>query len=248
LALSSASNEIASSFYARILELYGNTDPALRFWTLSPLILQQMLEHFDADRHGMNLIIARCMPPAEQVGGKVRSLREYLALGTPPWPPGLQEGNLFLGAESLVGHAVSSCHVAVIQNVQQDQSFLPAQLAEHERSAAAFPLVLHARCAGCLLVSSTLPGFFRQSRLTIMKHYVQLLVLALPPDEFYEQDRIELQLMPAHALQHSHFSTFRQRVARLLAHSQTSQQRLTPQQAEQLARQQLEEELLQLCQ
>ena len=171
----------------------------------------------------MELLVVRCMPPSGQ-DQKIHSLREYVALGTSPWQTDLEERNLFLGAESLAGYAVSSCHTAVIQNLHQDHSFLPAQKEENERSAAAFPLMLASHIAGCLLVSSTQPQYFHRHRLAALKQYTNLLVLAFQTEEFYEPASIELHMMP----------------------SQRMQQSLTSQQAEHLARQQLEQELLQI--
>jgi hypothetical protein len=237
--------EIAASFYTHVLETYVATPPSLRFWTICPLILQHILDHLDPEQRGMELLVVRCMPPSGQ-DQKTHSLREYVALGTPPWQTDLEERNLFLGAESLAGYAVSSCHTAVIQNLQQDHSFLPAQQEENERSAAAFPLMLASHIAGCLLVSSTQPQYFHRLRVAVLKQYTNLLVLAFQTEEFYDPATIELHMMPSQRMQQPYFATFRQRVADVLAQAKARQQSLTSQQAEHLARQQLEQELLQL--
>jgi hypothetical protein len=242
-----APREIASAFYAQVLETYSTTALSLRFWSLCPLIFQQMLTHLDPDQLGMQLILARCMPPAAALKPQIRSLREYVAMGTPPWRTDLEERNQFLGSESLAGYAVSSCHSAVIQNVLADQSLLPAQKEEYERSAAALPLVQNARVAGCLLVSSTLPNAFTAARLAILKQYTHLLVLALQPEDFFAPEHIELRMMPPQHVQQSFLATLRQRIAVILTQAKASQQPLTNQQAEQLARHQLEEELIELA-
>src|SRR5713101_7185189 len=206
---------------------------------------QHVLEHLDPDQLGMELLVVRCTPPSGH-DNKIHSLREYVALGTAPWQSDLEERNLFLGAESLAGYAVSSCHTAVIQNIHQDHSFLPAQKEENERSAAAFPIMLASRIAGCLLVSSTQPYYFHRPRLTILKRYTNLLALAFQTEDFSDLASIELNMMPAQHIQRPYFATFRQRVADVLAQAKARQQSLTSQQAEQLARQQLEQELLQI--
>ncbi len=218
--------EIAASFYTHVLETYVATPPSLRFWSICPLILQHILEHLDPEQRGMELLVVRCMPPAGQ-DQKIHSLREYVALGTPPWQTDLEERNLFLGAESLAGYAVSSCHTAVIQNLQQDH-----RLASH--------------IAGCLLVSSTQPQYFHRPRLAVLKQYTNLLVLAFQTEEFYDPALIELHMMPSQRMQQPYFATLRQRVADVLAQARARQQSLTSQQAEHLARQQLEQELLQI--
>lgn len=239
--------EISASFYTGVLDAYIATAFPMRFWALCPLILQRVLEHLDPDQLGMELLIVRCMAPASHAGNKVRSLREYVALGTPPWRTNLEERSLFLGAESLAGYAISSCHTAVIQNTNQDPSFLPAQREEHERSAAAIPIVLASHIAGCLLISSTLPDYFNQHRIAILKRYTHLLVLAFQPEDFYDPVLIELNMMPAQHLQQPYVATFRQRVAAMVAQAKAGQRALTISQAEQLVRQQLEEELLRLA-
>jgi len=239
--------EIAASFYTAVLDTYIATALPMRFWALCPLILQRVLEHLDPEQLGMELLIVRCMTPACHAGNKVRSLREYVAIGTPPWRTNLEERSLFLGAESLAGYAISSCHTAVIQNTDQDSSFLPAQREENERSAAAMPIVLASHIAGCLLVSSALPDYFTPQRIAILKQYANLLVLAFQPQDFYDPGSIELHMMPAQHLQQPYVATLRQRVAALLAQAKAGQGSLTLVQAEQLVRQQLEEELLQLA-
>src|SRR5260370_26546815 len=237
--------EIARSFYTHVLDTYVATPPSLRFWSICPLILQHILEHLDPEQRGMELLVVRCMPPAGQ-DQKIHSLREYVALGTPPWQTDLEERNLFLGAESLADYAGSPCHTAVIQNLQQDHSFLPAQQEENERSAATFPLMLASHIAGCLLVSSTQPQYFHRPRLAVLKQYTNLLVLAFQTEEFYDPATIELHMMPSQRVQQPYFATFRQRVAAGLAQAKAMQQPLPSHHAEHLARQQLEQELLQI--
>ncbi len=236
--------EIASSFYRHVLDTYVATAPAMRFWSICPLILQHVLEHLDPDQLDMELLVVCCMPPSGY-GNKIHSLREYVALGTPlAEQPGREE---FVSGSRIPGRL---CRLilsyAVIQDIQQDRSFLPAQKEENERSAAAFPIMLASRIAGCLLVSSALSHYFHQLRVAVLKQYTNLLVLAFQTEDFYDLASIELNMVPAQHIQQSYFATFRQRVADVLAQAKARQQSLTSQQAEQLARQQLEQELLQI--
>src|SRR5258706_2535256 len=172
----------------------------------------------------MQLLLARGMPPAAALKPQIRSLREYVAMGTPPWRTDLEERNQFLGSESLVGHAVSSCHSAVIQNVLADQSALPAQKEEHERSAAALPIMQNARVAGCLLVSCARPNAFTAARLAILKQYTHLLVLALQPEYFFAPEHIELRIMPRQHVPPSFLASFRHRQAPILSQAKPTQQ------------------------
>src|SRR5229473_618160 len=114
------------------------------------------------------------------------------------------------------------------------------------RCTPPFPIMLASRIAGCLLVSSTQPYYFHRPRLTILKRYTNLLALAFQTEDFSDLASIELNMMPAQHIQRPYFATFRQRVADVLAQAKARQQSLTSQQAEQLARQQLEQELLQI--
>lgn len=236
--------EIPSTFYTRVLDAYTSTPPSARFWPICELILQQVLASLDPERLGMELVIVRCMPPSS--GNKIRSLRESVGLGTPPWRTDMEEKNLFLGAESLAGYVVLSNHFAVIHDINENHSFLPFQRTEHEKSAAAFPIMLASSIAGCFLLSSTQPYYFVQSRLMLIRNYTNLLVPVFGPEEFYEPERIELGTMPPQRVQEAYFSTFRQRVVDALMQAAIRQQPMTNQQAELLVRQQLEEELLQL--
>lgn len=56
--------------------------------------------------------------------GKVRSLRESMGVGTPPWPGDLEHQAMFLGAESLAGYVVTNCrqHAASSDQYWSDNS------------------------------------------------------------------------------------------------------------------------------
>lgn len=237
--------EISAAFYARVISTYTTTPPSLRFWSISRLILEQILKDLDPDRLGMEIIVARCMPPSA-ISNKIRSLREAIGLGTFPWRSQLEEKHLFLGAESLAGYVVAAGHFAVIEDISKDQSFLPFQVEGQEKSAAAFPIALASRLAGCLLFSSTQINYFIPSRCALMQSYSDLMALAFSPDESYEAQQIELRTMPPLNIQQPYFASFRQRVTDALTQTAISGQPMTNQQAEQVVRQRLEEELLQL--
>ncbi len=233
-----ASNEIPSEFYRRVFNAHAGTNPTLRYWSISSLILQQALSQLDPDRKGLAMTVVRCMHTSESK--KIRSLRESVGKGTPPWPSDLEQKGMFLGAESLAGYVVTTCHPAQIQNIFEDKS-LPAHSVEHEVSAAAHPLLYTGRIAGCVLISSTQPEYFiSQARNALIGEYANLLALAIEPEEFDDPRDIELMMMPSHAEQKKYFATFRQRVTQALM--TTSMNNL---QAEQHVWEHLEEELLQ---
>src|SRR5207302_1764603 len=86
-------------FYARLLQARASTSENLRFWSTCHLILQQALEQLDPERLGMSIWVVRCMPPSGPYN-KVRSLRESVGLGTPPWPGNMEQTAMFLGTRA----------------------------------------------------------------------------------------------------------------------------------------------------
>ncbi|WP_052889226.1 GAF domain-containing protein [Thermogemmatispora carboxidivorans] len=239
-----SSLEIPAAFYARIFRARATTTEAMRYWSLSNLILQQALGQLDPDHMGMAVRVVRCMPPKE---GKIRSLREWLGLGTHPWGGELEHKAMFLSAESLSGYVVSSCRPNAIQNIDEEHSLIPAHRDPHERSAAAHPILYAGRVAGCFLVSSTQPYYFlSQARLTLIQQYADLLALAFDPQEFYDPKDIELRVMPDQSIQRQYFMQFRRRVSEVMMEATRSGHSLNNLQAEQWVWQELEDKLLEL--
>jgi hypothetical protein len=96
-----ATDEIPSVFYDRVLQALAQLPKTLRIQSLFDLILQQAIEH--------------CSPP--KPGKPVRSLREGIGIGTPPWKRDLAQKSVFLGADSLSGAVVSRCRPLAIQSL-----------------------------------------------------------------------------------------------------------------------------------
>ena len=131
----------------------------------------------------MAITLVQCMPASSE--GKIRSLRESMGLGTPPWPGDLERQAIFLGAESLAGYVVTNCRQAAINDLRANTSFLPAYQTENEVSALAHPIMYANLIAGCLLLSSTQPNYFlSESRLALISDYAQLIALAFGPEQF----------------------------------------------------------------
>jgi transcriptional regulator with XRE-family HTH domain len=233
--------EIPSEFYARVHATYVTTHQNQLFWAISNLVLQQALGHLDPYQTGMALTIAQCMPPSP--GHKVRSLRERLGRGTPPWPFNLDEEAIFLGSESLVGYAVSKYHPVAIQDASEPGVF-PAHWTAWEHSAAALPIMRLNASAGCLLASSTQPEYFLPARQRLLQNYAILLVLAFTPQEFYEPQEIDLQPMPFYRTQKTVVSKFRQRLSSFMHQAQSKGRAINMLEAEQVVWQEIEEDLL----
>jgi GAF domain-containing protein len=238
-----AAPEIEYKFLLEVLETRATTSEIHRFWAISHLVLQHALRHLDPERLGMAIWVVRCMPPSS--GNSIRSLRESVGQGTPPWESDLEQEAMFLGAESLAGYVVATCRPATRQNLATDTSFIPAHRTEHEASATATPLLYTNRVAGCLLIASTQTNFFLSpARLSLVHGYGHLIALAFEPEEFYPPEHIGLSVMPSLEVQRASLATFRQRLQTILKESYRTAHPLTIVQAERIVWQQLEEELI----
>ncbi|HXZ04057.1 MAG TPA: GAF domain-containing protein [Ktedonobacteraceae bacterium] len=238
--------KIPSEFYIRVLRTRATIPQVLRFSSLCDLILQQALEQLDPNRVGIAVTVVRCMPPSANM--KIRSLRESVGRGTPPWESSLDQQAILLGAESLAGHAVSLGHLVVNMDLSEKQSLSPGYHGQWEESASAAPIMLEGKVSGCLLVSSSQPNYFQQSRQALIEGYADLLALAFDTVEFYDPGQIELGLVPFQEVQKLYLADFRQRLSELMIQATKNQQSLTIFQAEQIVWQQFEEELLGLPQ
>ena len=236
--------KIPSEFYMRVLRTRATIPKVLRFSSLCDLILQLALEQLDPQRIGLAIIIVRCMPPSRE--GKIRSLRESVGRGTPPWEGKLDQQAILLGAESLAGYSVTLGRPVVNQDLSESQNLAPGYHGLWEVSAAAAPIMLEGNIAGCLLVSSSQPNYFLPLRQTLVESYADLIALAFEPEEFYDVRNIELALVPFQEVQRSYLSGFRSRLNETMIHAQKTHQSLTIFEAEQLVWQQFEEELLRL--
>jgi hypothetical protein len=242
--IDTSEQEIPYKFIMDVLDARASIPDLLRFWSITRLVLQQALRQLDPDRVGMAITVVRCMPPRD---GKIRSLREGVGLGTPPWGGDLEEKALLLGAESLAGHVTVSCRLEHIGDLKSNKTFLPAYQVEHEVSAVACPIMYACRVAGCLLLSSTQLDYFApEARLSLVRGYTNLVSLAFNPDEFYDPEKIALHIMPPPDRQQEFFDGFRQRVLKRMQRSAVMEQRLASTEAEQQEWLQIEESLLNL--
>ena len=239
-----SSQEIPSAFYTGVLRAHATTPKQQRFWSICNLILQQAIGQLDSNQLGMEITVAQCMPPGN--APKVRSLRERAGRGTKPWSTNLEQRAMFLGIESLAGYALTTLRQLVIQDRSERQNLFPGSWVEHEESAVACPITCEGRVAGCLLASSTQPGYFLPFRQQLMQSYADLMVLAFVPEEFYALEEIELYPMPPTEVQVTHFSHLRQRISDVMLESYKNQRPINVLEAEQIVWQQIEKEFLDL--
>ena len=236
--------EIPSTFFVRVLDAYSRLPEVIRFDALCDMVMERMLKQLDPHRVGMEITLARCSPLSHE--GKVRTLREILGRGTPPWKEDIAPRALLLGSEALAGYVARIGHPLAIQSREGDESYYPAHWTPWEKSAMACPLLRGGRVAGCLVISSTRPGHFLEARQTLIHQFTQLIALVFESDEFYDFDSIELYRMPSHDVQQAYYATFRQRVNELLREAQRQEQSLSLGQAEMQVWHLIEEELAQV--
>jgi hypothetical protein len=239
-------DELDAAFFRQVLEVRATTQERLLFWTVCRQVLQHALRRLDRESVGLAITVAMCMPPAAATR-TIRSLREVMGLGTSPWPGDLEHQSMFLGAESLAGHVVLLCRPRTIDDLREPHSLLPAYQTKYEVSATAHPILYTNRVAGCLLVSSTQPRYFASlTRQALIADYAQLLSLAFTEQQFYPPEWIDLRIMPPFPTQQRLLVTLQQRITQMMQETSAPSHSLRRNEAEQLAWQQIEEELLQL--
>lgn len=205
------------NFFLKLLRLQRDTPD--RFWQLCSAILRECITRMETHplQVGIEVSVVTCMPPRD---GKVRSLRSIVAMGTSPWRGDLHMNEVFLGLESLPGYVVTTRRGHMIPDLAQDSSLLPAPCREHERSTAAFPIMVSSgttpemTLAGSLVVSCVQPNYFTVQRMDILEDFADIIRLALSDDlyKFYPASLIELAPLPPWDIQRDYLETFRERV------------------------------------
>lgn len=243
---SQPAKEISSEFYAHVLQARASTSENLRFWSTCHMILHQALRQLDPGHLGMSISVIRCMPPSGPYN-KVRSLRESVGVGTPPWPSNLEPTAVFLGAESLICNVVTLCRPTIFQDIEHEHLITPTVHQEYEQSTAAHPILFAGRVAGILQVSSTQKNFFLSRVSTdLIQSYADLVALAFDPQEFYVPEQIALSIMPSPEDQKASLAKFRQLVFQLMREAAQKNQLVNNTQADLLVWQKLEDEFLEI--
>ncbi len=237
-----SSNQITADFFAQVLNIRTTTTESLLFWRVCDVVLKQALAQLDPNNLGMAIKLIQCMPPSPR-DGKIHSLRERVGKGTPPWTADLEHDVLFLGLESLSGYAVEMRHIVNDDDLRKSKT-IPAYSDAYEISAAAHPVRLEGRIAGCLLASSAQAAYFSQQRLSLLATYSDLLALAFHKNDFYPPSMLELRVMPKPEIQRPIIAQFRQRVTARSQQAMQQRQQLSHPEIELQAWQEIEEELL----
>jgi transcriptional regulator with XRE-family HTH domain len=237
------SSQIPAEFFPQVLNIRTTTAEKLLFWRICDIVLKQALTQLDPNNLGMAIKLVQCMPPSPQ-DHKIHSLRERVGRGTPPWMADLEYDVLFLGLEALAGYAVEVGHIVSEGNLSKGMQTNPSYPDIYEVSAAAHPIRLEGRVAGCLLASSTQPAYFTQQRLNLLIAYSDLIALAFDRKEFYPLSMLKLRVMPQPEVQRPIIANFRQRVTAKFQQASLQQQHCSNAEIEMLAWQEIEEELL----
>lgn len=185
--------EVRKDIYRRVLNLITNTpEDDARYWQVTQAVFEYALLHLDSDRRGLSITYANLMPSHSD---GIHSLREATMRGNYPWPFSL-ESRAYLGSTTLVGSAAMLQRLQTWDNLGNEER-LQIDIDEHERSAAACPVMYAGRIAGVLIVSSTQAGFFADPMACqAVTEYAQLLSLALHDTDFYPCSLLNLRPMP----------------------------------------------------
>lgn len=233
---------IPSEFYTGLFETRAVVAENLYYWTLCDQILSSALGQLDPNRLGMSLWIARCMPP---VNGKVRSLYESEGIGTPPWRENLEHEGMFLGAESLAGHVVTTFHYKIVNNLEEEITLVPVAPSPYEKSCAIFPILYSGRIAGVFSAASRQINYFSvPNRITLLQKYADLISLIFTSEDFYGPEQIELQVMPKQEKQKPFFARFNDLMRETIIRAAKANRPADKNEAERLVRIQLEEQLI----
>lgn len=233
---------IPSAFYARVLNANTTSPHRLRTSTMRTLILQQIMAQLDPQQLGLVVTIVQFVLP--RPGYKIRSLRVTMSRATSSWAAQVENRTFLLGAESQAGQALITAQPIVVNNQQIRHELYAAHTFLAESSVVVYPILQSEQTAGCLCLASTQAQYFTQERLELIQAYVHLLALAFEPEEFFDLQEIELGVLPPIDIQQGHLTRFQQRVTQILIHAGQCDQTLSRSQAEILAWQEIEEELL----
>jgi hypothetical protein len=235
--------ELPSTFYAEVLECYRKSPPLIRAFTIRVMIVQQMLLHLDPQQQGIEVFLTQCVPPV--AGKRVHSCYAIIGRGTPPWNRFSEYQTCFFGAETQVGSTIMSGRPFVFQSREQQIASFPTDPFVWGESTATYPVRISGRIAGGLCVISAQPQAFSSWAIQeIIQQYADLLVLGFETEAFYDLGDIQFGVMPPAEKQESILAGFQQRIVRHLLQANQMRQSLTRAQAEYIALQEMEEELL----
>nr|BBH86266.1 hypothetical protein KTC_10170 [Thermosporothrix sp. COM3] len=225
--------------YETVLQAISLLAGELRFITVFDHIFNYAIQQLDPERLGLVGSLIVCTAP--RPGQKVHSLRELFRIGTRPWNTEREERNIYCGAESLAGQAISTSHHYVIEDAHTYTGWLPLRPLDHGSSIAVCPIQRTGKVAACLSFISTQKRFFTRDRVQLIQKYCHLAVGAFDENQYFPLDQIELRLLPPPEKQEPYLRLFNKRVQELLLQGKA----MTRMEASVIVMRQLEEELIQ---
>src|SRR5258706_1493374 len=144
-----APQEIASSFYAEVIQMLATLPSHQHPWSIRKRILQQAFEHLDPSGRSLWITLARCVPPS--TAHKVRSVQVMMGVGQPPWGGDVNQQAIFFGAESVAGRVASTGQPVTIENLQKTRLMVPPNI-PGLGSLSVYPLQRAGHIAGTLSV------------------------------------------------------------------------------------------------
>lgn len=237
-ALSIEPPAIPALFYKHVLNSLASAPETLCFWSTCQLLLQQLAKQLDSSRRGCQCLLLRLSPPAASASGKIRTLYEYMRLGTPPFDSHPEETHVFHGAESLAGEAVLAGRTLSLKAALPSSDAISPVQAKTEHQVA-LPIGRTGHIAGALLCVSHQP----MEHLALLEDYATLASTLFSKEEFLNPSSFELVVMPPPHEQVTLLSSLRSRMSTLLT-SSSKTTRLSYEEAMMRAQAQLEEELI----
>lgn len=233
--------EIASRFYAEVLQMLASSPLTPDLWSVRKRILQQALEQLDPGQRSITITLLRCVPPS--TGHKVRSVQVMMGVGQPAWGGDVDQQAVFFGAESIAGRVVSTGRPVTIENLQETRLMAPPAI-PGLGSLSVYPLQRAGRIAGTFSVVGSEPGYLLASRNALIQQYSNLVAFTFAPEDCYALEDIHLGMMLPPPLQVPYLTRFRERVLEVQKEAAHTQQPMTNAQAEQIVWQRIEEELV----
>jgi transcriptional regulator with XRE-family HTH domain len=240
------SSSIPETFMVRVLNAVKETeDGDTRQWTITGLVLSQIVAHLDPDCLGMAAVFGQCIrnPQTKRI--------ELLYLnadgqGTRPWATTQLVHSIFAGVESWIGLSIARGRPLILQSLREPLSPFdppPSQTAQYFgssekiQSMAAVPLIRSRRYAGGLLVVSAQEDFFSATRKVLLEKYCLLLSEALRDKDFFSPTDVQLREAPEPSRQRAAFKQFPDTVNAIVSSTISSGIKMSHSQAEESMRQ-----------
>jgi hypothetical protein len=191
--------EIPQEFLWRVLHASTTLPSSMRQWTVTNLVLEQMVHHIDPDILGIAVIFAQCVPD-NSPNKKVHYLLLENGVGSGLWDTRQLvsqhkcELRVKEKSKSPISAAITDRRPQIIQLLTDFYS--PPELSfflQHAKieAVAAYPVQRMEALAGALVIWASVQDFFTSTRRKLIDQYVQLYSLGFSDHLFYTQIALE---------------------------------------------------------